>query len=108
MTPAIIEAVELAVLLICALFATSAIASGVYIVWVYRQRQEDALFLERLVKRDVRVCVAAAVILIYLALAMADLTPGRPWGAVIIAAAVIAMLIGPTDDAVLWWKERRR
>lgn len=106
MNPELIEMVESSVLVVCGFIAVAAIISGVYIVHVYRQRHEDALFLERLVKRDVRVCVAAAVILVYLALAMADLTPGRPWGAVIIAAAVIAMLVGPVDDALLWRRER--
>jgi hypothetical protein len=39
---------------------------------------------------------------------MLNLTPGRPWGAVLIACAVILMLVGPIDNALLWRKERRK
>lgn len=52
--------------------------------------------------------IASAVILVYLALAMLELTPGRPWGSLIISLCVVAMMVGPADDALLWFRERRR
>lgn len=107
MSPDFVEAVETATIFVTAALAIVSIGSAVYTVNIYRQRHEEALFLTRLIKRNVRVATAAAVILIYLALALSDYGLGRPWGAVVIAGSVGAMLYGPISDALLWHKERR-
>ena len=91
-----------------AIIAVASVISAIYIVYVYRRRNEEALFLTRLVHRDVRVSIASAVILGYIVLALTGNSPGRPWGSVIIAAAVGVMMLGPCGDAYLWWKERRK
>jgi hypothetical protein len=108
MTDDIVPYVESAVLVLSVAFAAAAAVSGVYIWYVYRQRHEDALFLDRLFRRDMRVSIAGIVILVDLAAIMLNLDPGRPWNSVIIGTAVIAMLYGPTSDAILWFRERRR
>lgn len=108
MTPEQVELIESTVVYLAAFVAIVAIISTLYIVNIYRQRHQEALFLTRLVVRDVRVGVCAAVILIYLALALSDRGLGRPWGAIVIGIPVIVMLYGPTSDAMLWWRERRR
>lgn len=89
-------------------FAIAAIISAAYCFWIYRQRNEEALFLDRLVRRNIRVAIAAAVIFVYIFLSRLELTPGRPWGGLIITIAVIAMMYGPISDALLWRKERRQ
>lgn len=101
-----IQLVELAVTVVDIIVAVAAIVSAVYIVYIYRQRHESALFLDRLVRRNIRVSIASAVIVLYIVLSLFHLSPGRPWGAVIISLAVVAMMWGPTSDALLWHKER--
>lgn len=102
------DLVTLGVVIACLATGAASVVSSFYIVYVYRQRTEEALFLDRLVRRDVRVAVAAAVILAYLAVSLTGHPLDRPWGAVLIGGAVIVMQIGPVGDALLWFLERRR
>ncbi len=98
---AIIGVLALAIALIC-------VVSGTYVYAVYRQRHEEALFLTRLVHRDVRVSLASAVIAGVIAWSyLLDPLP-RPWGALLTGAALIVMMLGPIDDALLWRRERNR
>jgi len=114
MDPAFVRFVEVSVTLLAVLFSAAAIVSAAYIVWVYRHRnvtpdqRVGELFLTRNVVRDVRVAVCATIILGYLALALAGYGLGRPWGAIVIGIPVIVLLYGPTGDALLWRKERRK
>ena len=100
------ELVTIIVLVVAAVTAVAAIISSVYIGWIFNQRQEDALFLTRLVHRDIRVSLASAVILGYLALVMLGYSLGKPWGALVIGIPVIIMMWGPVSDARLWHSER--
>jgi divalent metal cation (Fe/Co/Zn/Cd) transporter len=104
----IAETVELVITIAALAVAVASMLAAVYIVNIYRQRHEEALFLDRLVKRDIRVSIASAVILAYIALALLDLSPGRPWGSLIISLCVMAMMYGPISDALLWFRERRK
>lgn len=95
-----------------AFVALASVIASIYIVYVYGQVPDgkdkaEAVFLARLVHRDVRVSAAAALILGYIALSLSGTKLGTPWGAVLISIAVVAMMIGPIGDAYLWWKERR-
>lgn len=101
------EFVENATIVMALAFSLAAVASGLYVTWIYRHRHEEAPFLTRLVRRNQRVALAATVILVYLALALSDFGLGRPWGAVIIGGAVCLLLVGVIDDAVTWYRERR-
>lgn len=85
---------------------TAAAISGLYILHIYRRRHESALFLDRLVKRNLRVVVCALVIGGYLLISLFGLSLGRPWGYVVIAAAVTGLIWGPISDALLWFRER--
>lgn len=93
--------------------ALAAVASGVYIGWVYRQRREEALFLTRLVYRDIRVSAASAVILGVIVIALYgqvqenEIAPDRLVLSAIITFAVCLMMYGPISDALLWRRERR-
>lgn len=100
--------VTLLVTVVCIAVAVAAVASGAYIAWVYRQRNEEALFLARLVTRDLRCSAAALIIGVYIAAALLGYSLGRPWGALVIAAAVVVLMVGVIDDALLWRKERRK
>ena len=100
--------VTLVVTLIDVAIAIGAVISTLYIIYVYRQRREEALFLTRLVHRDIRVGVGGGIIVGYIALSYSGYTLGPPWGGLIISLAVALMLIGPIDDAILWFRERRR
>lgn len=112
MDPNFVRGVELAVIAAAAFACLAAIVSGLYIWLVYDQRDRedsrDALFLTRLVIRDLRVAVCGAIILGYLALSTAGLGLGRPWGAIIVGVPVIILLYGPTSDALLWRRERAK
>ena len=100
--------VEAVVGLIALAIAMACVVSGAYVYYVYRQRHEEALFLTRLVHRDVRVSIASAVIAGIIAIAyLAEPLP-RPWGGLLIGGALIAMMLGPVSDALLWRKERQR
>jgi hypothetical protein len=100
--------VTLVVTGVSAFVALAAGVSALYIYYVYHQRHEDALFLTRLVHRDLRVSLASAVILIYIVLALSGFSLGKPWGALIIGGAITIMMIGPISDALLWKKERSK
>lgn len=88
--------------------AVACIVAGGYIWYVYERRNEDALFLTRLVHRDIRVSLASALIAAVIAWAYLFEPLPRPWGGIIIGTALIAMMLGPVDDALLWFRERRR
>ena len=90
-----------------AILAVAAGVSAIYIQWVYRQRHEEALFLSRLVTRDIRVAVASVVILGYIVLNFLGYGLGKPWGSLIISVSIMVMMFGPISDALLWRKERR-
>jgi uncharacterized protein (DUF2062 family) len=100
--------VTLAVTVIDVALALAAVLSTIYIVHVYRQRKEEALFLTRLVHRDIRVGIGGGIIVAYIALAYSGYTLGAPWGGLIVSLAVGLMLIGPIDDAIQWFRERRK
>lgn len=110
MTPEeITAAVNVFTSLMCLTVAASAGLSGLYIWYVYRQRHEEALFLTRLVHRDLRVAIAS--ILTGLLIAVALLGQGillRPWGTLIIGFCLSALMYGVVSDAILWRRERRR
>jgi hypothetical protein len=89
------------------LMSVAAVVSGLYVIYVYRNRYEEAPFLTRLVHRDVRVSTASTVILVYLAFALSGVSLGPPWGGLLIAIAVWTMEYGPIEDAITWWRERR-
>lgn len=96
--------------IIAIVFGVVALASGVaalYILWVYRQRKEEALFLTRLVHRDIRVSLASMVILGLIVLARLGLTLPQPLGGLVAGGAVVAMMVGPISDALLWRRERK-
>lgn len=100
--------VEIAISVFCLVVAVAAVVSGGYIAWVYRERHEDALFLTRLVYRDIRVAIGSAVILVYIVAALLGLSPGRPWGALVIGLIVSVFMYGVVSDALLWRRERRK
>lgn len=100
--------VTLIVTVVFGVVALAAVVSASYIAYVYSQRNEEALFLTRLVHRDIRVSAASAVMLIYIILSLAGFSLGRPGGAVVIGGAIVLLMIGPISDAYLWWKERRK
>jgi uncharacterized membrane protein YfcA len=100
--------VEAAIGIVALVIALSCVMSGAYVYSVYRQRHEEALFLTRLVHRDIRVSAASAVIAGIIAVAyLAEPLP-RPWSGLLIGGALIVMMLGPVSDALLWRKERRR
>lgn len=101
------DPITLTIIVALLITAVTASLSGAYITWVYHQRTEEALFLTRLVHRDLRVAIASAVIVLYMALSLAGFGLGRPWGAVAIGIPIIVLMIGPIGDALLWRKERR-
>jgi hypothetical protein len=103
-----VDIVNSAVILAASLACIGAVVSGGYILWIYRQRFESALFLDRLVNRDLLAAACGAVILAYLALALSGYSLGKPWGAIVIGVPGILLLWGPTSDALLWRKERRK
>jgi len=85
----------------------------VYILRVQWPVRGQAPFLDRLVKRDVRVALSGLVIgsvIVYnlLRLAGFNLSPiPSPWSSVLIGCALIVLLWGPIDDALATWRERR-
>lgn len=99
--------VEAIVGIVAAAFGIACVLAGVYILYVYRQRNEDAPFLTRLVHRDLRVSIASAGIaaLVFVSYVLEPLP--RPWGAVVIGVCLIAMQYGPIEDAIQWFRERR-
>ncbi len=100
--------VEALIGIIALAIAVASVVSGLYVYRVYTQRHEEALFLTRLVHRDIRVSIASAVIGGIIAFAyLAEPLP-RPWGGLLIGGALIAMMLGPVSDALLWRKERQR
>lgn len=100
--------VEAIVGVIALITAVVSVISGAYVYWVYSQRTEEALFLTRLVHRDVRVSISSALIAGVIAWAYLVEPLPRPSGAVIIGAALIVMMTGPISDALLWRRERHR
>lgn len=87
--------------------AAAAIFSAVYCSWVYLHRREEALFLLRNVARDVTVSIGAACGIGYLALAVSGHGLGIPWGPVVLSIPFAISFFWPTDDALLWRRERR-
>lgn len=83
------------------------VAAGFYIWNVYRQRYEDGRLLRRIIVRDIRVSIAAASIAALVAYSYLGTPLPRPWGALILGGALIAMMIGPISDAWLIFRERR-
>jgi hypothetical protein len=98
---AIVGILALAIAIVC-------VMSGAYVYRVYRLRHEEALFLTRLVHRDIRVSIASAVIAGLIAYAYLFEPLPRPWSGVLIGGALIVMMYGPISDAMLWRSERRR
>jgi hypothetical protein len=87
--------------------AVACIPAGLYILHIYRQRYEEAPFLTRLVLRDIRVWLGAMLLLVLVAAALAHLV-SRPWGTLTICAAVTVFIWGLLDDAVVFYRERKR
>lgn len=93
----------------------AALIAVAYIVRVQRPVKGQAPFLDRLVKRDLRVALAGLVIgtiiaysLLRFALPEWNLPQiAPPWSSVFIGGALIVLLIGPIDDALTIWRERR-
>ena len=104
----LVDIITWGTVLVAAIVAIASIASSFYIAWVYRQRKEESAFLTHLVNRDIRVSLASAWILGYIAVALAGYSLARPWGALAIGIPVVVMMIGPISDAWLWRSERRR
>lgn len=100
--------VEAVVGLVALAVAVACVVSGAYVFHVYQQRHEEALFLTRLVHRDVRVSIASSLIAGVIAWAYLVEPLPRPWGGLVIGAALIVMMTGPISDALLWRRERRR
>lgn len=90
-----------------------AIVAAGYIVRVYRARHEDAPFLTRLVKRDVRVAAGGlliTIVVVYSLVAFAfewDFIP-RPWASVLIGLGIALMEYGVISDAIVFYRERSR
>jgi hypothetical protein len=100
------ELVTLLTMVVDVLVGIACVIAGLYVWHVYRHRHEEALFLSRLVRRNLRVSGAAFGIVTYIVLALAGHGLGAPWGGVVISVLVIAMMLGPITDAVLWFRER--
>lgn len=106
-------AVELIVGLAALVLGIVCVISGVYIQRVYgeiakRPDAKEALFLKRLVARDLRVAAASGTIsaLIVGSYLIGQPLP-KPWGAVITGGALMVMMAGPIGDALLWRRERK-
>ena len=82
-------------------------ASGLYMANVYRQRYEDGRLLRRIIVRNIRVSIAATAVAVLVAYSYLNDPLPRPWGAVVLGVALVAMMWGPISDAVLIWRERR-
>lgn len=109
------DGVTLLVAIVVAVESVAALVAAGYIVKVYRERREDAPFLTRLVKRDVRVALGGlliAVLVAYALLVFAAPDLGltfipRPWPSLIIAVAVGLMEWGVISDALTFYQERK-
>ncbi len=101
-----INLVTLGTTTLAVLIAIAAVLSGAYIAYVYRQRKEQALFLDLLVRICLRVTAAAAIGVGYIALALSGFSLGKPWGGLVVTLAFVLPLTVPITVALLWRKER--
>lgn len=109
-------AVELGIALEVALLGLAAIVAGVYIGAVGRVAREVSEYLWLLVRRDLRVALAFAMLM---GLALAVLVPriwsglddggliSRPWGVIWLAVAINLFAVGLIDDALQFRADRR-
>lgn len=102
------DVLALGMAIVVGLESIFAVIAGAYIVKVYRERHEDAPFLTRLVKRDVRVAtggllIVAVVVYTLITYALPQLgwefIP-RPWASVLIGLAIGLMEWGVISDAL--------
>lgn len=106
--------VELIVGLAALAIGIVCVISGIYIWRIYGEIKKkpdakDALFLRRLVARNIRVAAASGVVSLLVVNSYLGSGPlPRPWGALILGACLLVYMTGPIGDALLWRKERRR
>lgn len=92
-----------------------AIVASLYVAVVLNPERGKEAFLDRLINRDIRIAIAAAPIAFVVSyslarfaipeLALGPLVP--PFGALLIGIPLAVLLLGPIDDALTVWKERR-
>jgi hypothetical protein len=109
------DPVTLLIVLALSVEIPAALVAVAYILYVQWPVRGQARFLDRLVKRDVRVALAGAAIgtvvaynLFRFALPESGIPQiPPPWSSIIIGGALIVLLYGPIDDGLTLWRERR-